>query len=295
MLFINDLPNASPLVDFILFADDSNVFISHKTYEGLFQLVNQELQKVADWFKSNKLSLNLKKTNYILFCSHRKKTPHIQSLIHIDNFQIPQVISVKFLGVHLDQHLTWNIHIAQLASKISKNVGILSRIAYLLPNHLRLNLYHSLVHPYLSYCNMVWASNYVTRLKRLIIIQKRAVRIISGTMSREPTTQTFHRLKIQNLEQIRVTQICEFIFKYRSHTLPHTFDDYFQSTAEIHRYGVRSAANLRSIPARTNSRRFSIKHAGPVIWNNLPSSIRDANSYYSFKTQLRAHLFPLVV
>src|SRR5688572_19701195 len=73
LLFINDLPNASNLVDFILFADDSNVFISHKTYEGLFELANQELQKIADWFQSNKLSLNLSKTSYILFCSHRKK------------------------------------------------------------------------------------------------------------------------------------------------------------------------------------------------------------------------------
>src|ERR1043165_1048042 len=99
LLFINDLPNASPLVDFILFADDSNVFISHKTYEGLFQLVNQELQKVADWFKSNKLSLNLKKTNYILFCSHRKKTPHIQSLINIEKFQISQSIFFLFFFV----------------------------------------------------------------------------------------------------------------------------------------------------------------------------------------------------
>ena len=195
----------------------------------------------------------------------------------------------------MDQHLTWNIHIAQIASKISKNVGILSRVAYLLPTHLRLNLYYSLIHPYLSYCNMVWASNYATRLKRLIIIQKRAVRIISGTTSRESTTQIFLRLKIQNPEQIKVIQICEFIFKYKSHALPHTFDGYFQSTAELHRYGVRSAANLRGIPARTNSRKFSIKHAGPVIWNNLPSPIRDANNYHSFKTQLRVHIFPLVI
>ena len=173
LLFINDLPNASTLVDFVLFADDSNVFFSHKTYEGLFELVNLELQKIADWFKSNTLSLNLSKTNYILFCSHRKKIPSIQGIIQVDNFKIPQVISVKFLGVHLDQHLTWNIHISQIASKISKNVGILSRIAYILPTRLRLNLYYSLIHPYLSYCNMVWASNYVTRLKRLILLQKK--------------------------------------------------------------------------------------------------------------------------
>jgi len=99
----------------------------------------------------------------------------------------------------LDQRLTWNNHIAQIASKISKNTGILSRVAYLLPTRIRLNLYYSLVHPFLSYCNMVWAFNYDTRLKRLILLQKRAVRIIAGPCSQLSTTQMFHNFKIPKL------------------------------------------------------------------------------------------------
>ena len=290
LLFINDLPNASSLVDFILFADDSNVFVSHKNYEELFQLVNQELKKITDWFKSNKLSLNLNKTSYILFCSHRKKIPSRQGIVRVDNFLIPQVISVKFLGVHLDQHLTWNNHIAQIASKISKNTGILSRVAYLLPTRVRLNLYYSLVHPFLSYCNMVWASNYDFRLKRLILLQKRAVRIIAGPCSQLSTTQMFHNFKILKLDQLKTTQICEFMFKYRSLALPSIFDGYFHSTSEFHRYEVRSASNYRGIPIRTNSRKFSIKYAGPIIWNSLPLQLRNAHSFLLFKKQLRSHL-----
>ena len=138
----------------------------------------------------------------------------------------------------MDQHLTWNIHISHIASKVSKNVGILSRIAYLLPIRLRLNLYYSLVHPYLSYCNMVWASNYASRLKRLVLLQKKAVRLISGSFAYESTAQIFHKFKIPKLEQTKIIQICEFMFKYRSHALPLTFDGYFQSTSEIHHYAV---------------------------------------------------------
>ena len=195
----------------------------------------------------------------------------------------------------MDQHLTWNIHISQIASKISKNVGILSRIAYILPIRLRLNLYYSLVHPYLSYCNMVWASNYVSRLKRLVLLQNKAVRIISGSFAYDSTTQIFHQFKIPKPEQIKIIQICEFMFKYRSHALPPTFDGYFHSTSEIHRYEVRSAANFRGISTRTNSRKFSLKNAGPAIWNGLPLQLRNVHSFLLFKTQLRMYLFSPVI
>jgi hypothetical protein len=74
LLYINDLPNVSNRLFFILFADDTNVFYSHSCIHTLFQIVNMELELVADWFKANRLSLNLEKTNYIVFKSHRKKS-----------------------------------------------------------------------------------------------------------------------------------------------------------------------------------------------------------------------------
>ena len=122
----------------------------------------------------------------------------------------------------MDQHLTWNIHISHIASKVSKNVGILSRIAYLLPIRLRLNLYYSLVHPYLSYCNMVWASNYASRLKRLVLLQNKAVRIISWSFTYESTAQIFYKFKIPKPEQIKIIQtvsLCLNIGHMRCHLL----------------------------------------------------------------------------
>src|SRR6218665_2193779 len=69
LIYINDLPNASPLMYFILFADDSNVFYSHACLDTLYKNVNKELKLIAQWFHANKLSLNLEKTNYIFYLS----------------------------------------------------------------------------------------------------------------------------------------------------------------------------------------------------------------------------------
>jgi len=76
--------------------------------------------------------------------------------------------------------MTWKVHINQIASKIAKNVGILTRIAYILTRPTRLNLYYTLAYPYLTYCNLVWAGAYATRLSKLVILQKRAVRVVAG-------------------------------------------------------------------------------------------------------------------
>src|SRR6218665_2732150 len=129
--FINDLPNASKLLKFMLFADDTNIFASHHSYEALFQLMNEELSHVNDWSALNKLSLNLKKNLLYTVRSHRKPIPLNTLTIHINNVEIPKVSSTKFLGILVDQCLTWSDHISNIISKISRNLGILSRITYL--------------------------------------------------------------------------------------------------------------------------------------------------------------------
>src|SRR6218665_183595 len=101
----------------------------------------------------------LKKTNYILFRSHRKPIPSNTLTLHINDVQIPRVSSTKFLDILVDLFLTWSDHISNITSKISRNLGILSCKTYLLPLHIRRNLYCTMIHPYISYCNIVWASN----------------------------------------------------------------------------------------------------------------------------------------
>jgi len=173
IIYINDLPNSSTILHYILFADDSNVFLSHASYDHLFQTVNNELMSASDWFKANKLSLNLNKTNYIIFRSNKKPIPNTNNMVLIDNTTIPQVSSTKFLGVHIDQHLKWKTHIDEISKKIKKNIGIIKRVSYLIPPHVLKDLYFTLIYPYLTYCNLIWTSTYDTHLNALKTLQKK--------------------------------------------------------------------------------------------------------------------------
>jgi len=106
---VNDLENISPTLYFILFEDDTIFSNSHASWGELVRIINEELLKINDWFLANKLSINLDKTNYILFKSHRKPAPKENPGIKIQLFLLNQVESTRFLGrpIHVDQHLTW--------------------------------------------------------------------------------------------------------------------------------------------------------------------------------------------
>ena len=176
LIYINDLCQLSTYFEFILFADDTNAFASGSNLQQLSLNVNAELTLVSDWFASNKLSLNLGKTNFILF--HSRKKVMYEFSLSFNGHPIIRVSSCKFLGVIIDDRLTWLPHISNIKNKISKNIGILSRIRHFINIKTALMLYYSLIYPYLTYCNIVWASNYRSRLEALMKTQKRAIRIV---------------------------------------------------------------------------------------------------------------------
>ena len=127
LAYVNDLPNPSRLLDPIIFADDTNLFFNHKDIKHLFTVVNNELVNIKDWFTANKLSLNVEKTKYSFFHKASKKDDIPFRLIKliINNYEIQREVSIKFLEVLFDQHLTWKEHIKLTEYKIAKNIGML--------------------------------------------------------------------------------------------------------------------------------------------------------------------------
>ena len=130
----------------------------------------------------NKLSLNIKKTHYMIFC-RRKKLDHNVKLL-IDGQAIDEVKKTKFLGIIIDNKLTWKWHIDHIAGKISRGIGMIIKARQYLNKSGLMSLYYSFIYPYLTYCNHIWGATYKTRLKRLVMLQNKAVRILSHAGNR---------------------------------------------------------------------------------------------------------------
>ena len=167
-------------------------------------------------------------------------------------------------------------------------MGIISRIAHILPTKIILSLYYSLIYPYISYCNIVWASTYRSRLQRIIILQKRICRIIMGLPYLSHTDQLLFQLGILTIKQITQLQISLFMYRYKYNLLPELFKNYFHLASDFHSHFTRNSWMYRSEFARTNSRKFAIKSIGPSVWNRLPLSLRNITSYLSFKKQAKS-------
>ena len=137
----------------ILFADDCNLFCSHKYPETLLNTVNAELNCVFKWIQANKLSLNINKTYSMLFSNSVLSLPdHIK----INNVTINQVESTKFLGVYIDSKLIWKVHINCLCKLLSRNSGVMNKLKPFVLPHVMLLLYSTLILPYLNYCILAW-------------------------------------------------------------------------------------------------------------------------------------------
>ena len=116
ILYINDICNISEIMKFVLFADDTNILCKHENYVSLCELVNIELSKLSKWFSINKLSLNVKKTSYMVF-GNRHVNNNVK--IRIDMEEIEKVYVTKFLGVYIDYRLDWKRHIDHIINKVS--------------------------------------------------------------------------------------------------------------------------------------------------------------------------------
>ena len=156
LIYINDFFRSSSKVTPIMFANNTNLFISDFNIENLLQTMNEELRKVANWFKANKLSLNISKTKYSLFHSTRKRKdiPNILPPLHIDNVAVKREFVTKFLGVYLGEQISWKDHINIVSTKVCKNIGILYRTRCILSKFLRRQLCFSFINCYLNYANI---------------------------------------------------------------------------------------------------------------------------------------------
>ena len=133
---------------------------------------------------------------WIIFVKPRHKRYHFPMQICINKQRIEQVKETVFLGVVLDEHLSWKPHISQAARKISKSIGVINRARFFLPKPYLKTLYYCLVYPYLHCCIIVWGSRYKTNLRRLVSLQKRVIRIISKSTFDSHSDPIFKELEL---------------------------------------------------------------------------------------------------
>ena len=175
---MNDLYNVSKFIFSILYADDTCVLLNGKHLDELIVHINKELNLLFIWVQANKLSLNGQKTYYIIFHRARIKLTDYSSNLAMGDSIITATNEIKYLGVIIDNKITWIPHITYVKNKVSKGIGILYKARKYLKRHTLINLYHSYIYPYLIYCIEAWGNATNCHLEQLYPTQKKVARII---------------------------------------------------------------------------------------------------------------------
>ena len=172
LLYINDFSNSAKDIEFHLFADDSNLFSSGKKLQTLELNLNRDLISVNQWLCANKLSLNIDKSNFVIFRPPQKKVNYNIKL-KIDNKDIKEIKSIKYLGVYVDCHLKWKEHILEVSKKLARGIGILLKLRHFVNLASLVQVYYSIIYSFLTYGIIVWGNTYSSNLQPLIILQKK--------------------------------------------------------------------------------------------------------------------------
>ena len=187
----------------------------------------------------NKLSLNVNKTKVMLFHMTQKKI--IVPKIKLNGTIIEFVDNFNFLGINLNKHLNWNPHVKIVSNKLVKTVGVLHILKKTLPLNILRIIYNALILPHLNYGILAWGH----QAKRLNLIQKRAVRILSASKYNSHTEPLFKQTKILKVSDICTLNKIKFYYKLINKQLPPYFN-YFtcEANSDIHGYNTRSRNTL---------------------------------------------------
>jgi len=293
LVYINDIHRCTTL-PMLCFADDTTISFSSNKIDILYETMNNELNKLNNWFNSNKLCLNVKKTKYIVF---RPSSIHINldnKYIHINNQPLDRIgittntKSFKFLGLHLDETLTWKFHINHLRKKLSYSNYIMNKVKNVLPKESLLILYHSLFHCHLNYGVEIWGA--CSNISTISILQKRAIRVINRARYNNHTEPLFRKNNILKVTDLHTLRALIFMHKLKSDKLPNSFKNmnffipHIRPTREIY---LHMAQTKRS---RTKYSASLPLHNFPKMWNNLSPQLQGLVSTMSFKRQVSNHL-----
>ena len=287
ILYINDLCNVSNLVKYVLFADDTNIFKSGRNMHELSKEISGEMNKLNVWFNVNKLSLNVSKTHFMVF----GKLKHIGNIkITINDVEIEHVSVTKFLGVLIDEKLNWLDHINKVKSKLSKCIAIIYKARERVNKDALLILYNSLFLPHLSYCCEVWANTYKTNLHKIIILQKRVMRIIHKVDRFSHTSLLFHKMFSLKFVDIVKFKSLQIMHKAYHNCLPKNVQSYFVLNNVDSVYNTRATDKFKIKYVRTSLKSKLVSVVGPKLWNELPRSITCLVNIVKFKRILKIEL-----
>ena len=283
-IYVNDMPKAEKESHFILFADDTTILTVADSLDSVSKKVNNMLLGLSTWLKANKLTLNISKTNAILFNQKPSSNAEMKLYLQLENTKIKQVTHTKFLGLTVDSGLTWKNQSEIVISKLSSICGAIRRIASLLTKKTRKLVYFSFFHSRLCYCLEVWGFTSKSKLKQIKNLQEKVLKIV-GCCKRANLHQFCRKNKIMMINQLIDFKILKFMHKVKYQFTPSNIQEIFSKPMNTHTYQTRLHNDF--LVERRKFLANSFLYKGPQLFNNLSFQLRNVKKLSKFEQECK--------
>ena len=192
------------------FAYDTNILYCSKSLKKINKYINHDLSQIMQWLIANRISLNANKTELIIFRPKNESiTKHLN--VRISGQKIYPVNKAKYLGIYLDEYLTWNFQLIQIKTKLSRSCGLLAKLRYYVKTELLRTVYFAIFDSVLRYAVQVWGQHRNQRIKEIEKLQEKAIRMMSFKGRNNLTNSLFKKLEIMKLKDILLYNNCIFV------------------------------------------------------------------------------------
>ena len=198
------------------------------------------MENLTVWLNANKISLNVEKTELVLFKHHRKKIDTEIKIKLIGKRLYPSQ-SVRYLGIKIDENLNQKDHINDIAVKLNRANALLFKIRNFVNITNLKTIYFALFDSHINYANLVWAQN-SNAMSRILTLQKKAMRIITFQSRNCHSSPLFLKLKLLKFNDEVLLENVLLISKFINGLLPTVFSNWFTFCSNIHNYETTSSA-----------------------------------------------------
>ena len=275
IIYVNSLPDCINC-KCVMYADDTTLLFKSADSTSLQFHMNDCMSKIVHWFKINKLTLNIKKTKYMIFGTNNALRNFDDISLNYGNDIIERVYKFKYLGVIFDPTLAWNEHVDYISSVVSKRIGVIRRVKFYLPPATLSLLANSLVFPHFDYCSPVWTNCISEISNSLQILQNKLARVLLSADIRTPISDMMSILCWDKLHERWNKQLLVIVFKCLHHNAPSYLSSQFVFTSSIHSKCTRSqSCNTLVLPFWNNNQgKRTFYYRGASMWNRLSPEIR---------------------
>jgi hypothetical protein len=289
LIYINDIQNVQSNVSPRLFADDTALIFHDNDISNLKLKAEEYLLKLYKWYLLNKLALSIDKSNFLLFHGKRKNPAINFQSLNIQGESINRCPSVKYIGLRLDETLSWRPHVDDLCKSLSKLFGIFYNIRHFLNDSLARGIYYAMIHSRIKYGIEVYGASSSVSLNKLQVIQNKLLKLLTKRPRETSTNIVHNELKILKVRDIYALSLQMFAHNCVHGKPVEPFMNYYTVHNSLHTHHTRSCDHLVINRFNTEIGRSTTHNASAFLWNKLPSDLKNLSDASNFKRSLIAN------